>query len=242
MRKKLSIDLTAENMQALESIKANCKTPYSTVINQLISLFINSPADVRNTLKEHIIFCRNKTKEYREMAGVNGKYDLDNKFSLYNEMITLLNGGIPIPYDTSELKKQILLAQGNVLIYPSEYQVLNEEKQRFYTKAIIIEFTNPQIYKYPSFIYLCEKDAERLDEEDKQEINDLLKEKWKEYPEVCQKQVKLVTSSENNLPINESDYKNAPIMNFFNVYKEENLRHINPDTFNKLPIIVTYSE
>ena len=89
MARKISVDLTDENFEALDKFKESRNMPYSIIINRLLRILCKSP-DIKDEL---ITICKSRIRAlYAEMDQV-GTFEcqkLYNKSAQYMEILSFL--------------------------------------------------------------------------------------------------------------------------------------------------------
>ena len=153
MTRKISVDLTDENFEALDKFKESRNMPYSIIINRLLRILCKSP-DIKEEL---ITICKSRIRTlYAEMDQV-GTFECQkfyNKSTQYMEILSFLTQNPQITVssilDEAQMKK-IRLVDG-YLIYPENFILLNESAAQNYRNVCIVEVRNAQ-FPVPHFIY-----------------------------------------------------------------------------------------
>ena len=153
MARKISVDLTDENFEALDKFKESRNMPYSIIINRLLRILCKSP-DIKDEL---ITICKSRIRAlYAEMDQV-GTFEcqkLYNKSAQYMEILSFLtqNPQITVSSILDEAQtKKIRLVDG-YLIYPENFILLNESAAQTYRNVCIVGVRNAQ-FPVPHFIY-----------------------------------------------------------------------------------------
>ncbi len=222
MANKLTLDLTEDNKDVLEKLKAEKKAPYGAVINDLISTFAALPADVS---KELLDFTKIKLRLlYRMMDGA-GDYnlrDLYAKAQAYTDLTTFFNGGKPVPMP--EIDKMYVMQKlsfgGGILLCPDDWIIVNPDKAASAEYASVIECRHGEKYAIPHFLYFSnlESAADYNDAYVSYMYGDV-KRAWPRFQEVLDRQVKAITDPETpGLPINADEWCAAPNIGIYDVY------------------------
>ena len=117
MARKISVDLTDENFEALDKFKESRNMPYSIIINRLLRILCKSP-DIKDEL---ITICKSRIRAlYAEMDQV-GTFEcqkLYNKSAQYMEILSFLTQNPQITVssilDEAQMKK-IRLVDGYLI-------------------------------------------------------------------------------------------------------------------------------
>ena len=163
MGKKLSIDLTDENAEALKNIKRDQHIAFGKTINALIELFCRIPADIKGVL---LTFCKERIKElYQEMAQA-GEYEtqmLMNNSQTYQKLATFLNYGRKISIDSieSKPKMQCIDMLNGSLICPIDYIILNSDDAESCDYASVGEVRNDK-FGVTHFVYFHSKEFPQI--------------------------------------------------------------------------------
>ena len=173
MARKISVDLTDENFEALDKFKESRNMPYSIIINRLLRILCKSP-DIKDEL---ITICKSRIRAlYAEMDQV-GTFEcqkLYNKSAQYMEILSFLTQNPQITVssilDEAQMKK-IRLVDG-YLMYPENFILLNESAAQTYRNVCIVEVRNAQ-FPVPHFIYFSGNNPSHYTDADTTYINQL---------------------------------------------------------------------
>lgn len=231
MGKKLSFDLTAENAEALETIKNEQRTPFGQTINSLIELFCRTPVDVNTELLD---FCKSRIRELYEEMDRAGEYEaqaLMNKSQTYQNLAMFLNYGHRISIDSIESKPKMQKIEilNGFLICPSDYIILNREDAEYCNYASVVEVRNAK-FGVPHFVYFNSKDANNYTQSDNEIIEKACVREWPRFQEIIDSLVEPIpdpTSNNKWKYLNAKEVANAPQIGHFSVYIQGDPRYPN---------------
>ena len=136
---KLSIDLQDESKTILEQLRVSTLKPFGQIINKLLCSVCNMPKSTREVIQTSL------EQEYfrldEELDGINGAYFSDDyKFRQNHilELLQLINGGIYTLPSPPDKMKEIMLADGRLVI-PKDWVLTNEEQASHCHNAVVIE-------------------------------------------------------------------------------------------------------
>ena len=184
MSKKISIDLSDENIETLERWKTERQMPYGTTINLLLRILCRS-SDIKDEL---ITICKSRIRAlYSEMdlAGDLEYQKLFNKSLQYLDILSFVTGDTQISVTSVLAEKQmkkIRLADG-VLVYPEDFILLNESSAQQYRYVSVVEVRNAP-FSVPHFIFFSGKDAKDYTDTDTHYIEQLCAQKWPRFQEI----------------------------------------------------------
>ena len=171
MSRKISVDLSDENFEALDKFRESRNMPYSIIINRLLRILCKSP-DIKDEL---ITICKSRIRAlYAEMdqVGIFECQKLYNKSAQYIEILSFLTQNPQITVssilDEAQMKK-IRLVDG-YLIYPENFILLNESAAQNYRNVCIVEIRNAQ-FPVPHFIYFSGNNPAHYTDADTTYIN-----------------------------------------------------------------------
>lgn len=220
MGKKLSFDCQDENVETLEAIKNEQRTPYGSTLNTLIETFCRMPSEVRGEL---LSFCKGKIGELYDAMDKAGEYEwqaLANKSQVYMNLAMFLNHGRRISIDSIEKSPQmqkIPIADG-VLICPSDYIILNREDAEYCRFASVVEVRNTS-YGVPHFLYFSTKKAGEYTKSDRNIIENFCLREWPRFKEILDNIVEPIVDPEDKWHyLNEQEVNEAPQIGHFEVY------------------------
>ena len=229
---KLTIDLSDENREKLEYLKARDGIPYGTTVNKAMSLLLSGilNEDVRKEMTT--LFTNLILNIYRELDGAGEwqKEQLLKNLEEYSGLLKLYSGKNVISIDKPETKFKTTIISGGYIKYPENYILLNEDMSTMFKYACVIECRNAEKYglkhfgePIPHFIYLCEKES--LDEYDLEfysRIHSACIKAWPNFKDVLKNQVFKAEDPEDPLQIiNYDEWLPSPAISYYTVFIEE---------------------
>lgn len=227
---KLTIDLTDENKEILERIKAERRMPYGNTINNLIDTFCRIPESVK---KELLSVIKPIIKELYKEMDVAGDYlfkDLAEQSQAYISIATFLNDGKRISLESIEaeptLKKYPI--KNGILICPDDWIVLNPEQADAMMYAGVVECRNSEKFgkenlgrRIPCFVFFSNKKyGKEYDSYYTDYINKLCVQAWPDFQKVIDSQVEPIDDPERpGYQINADEWMKAPTIGYFAVYE-----------------------
>lgn len=219
MSKKISVDLTDENFEAIDNFKATRQMPYSTFINLLIRIFCKSP-DIKEEL---ITICKTRIRAiYSDMDKV-GNYEfqkLYNKSLQYLDILSVLTDDKQLSVTSilnEKQMKKIRLADG-CLIYPSDdFILLNESASQVYRNVCVVEVRNAK-FEIPHFIYFSKDTVSTYKEADIAYIKQLCVQKWPRFQEIIDTEKHPVYDPDNPFRcLNDDELRDSPMIGYFGI-------------------------
>ncbi|MBO5239629.1 MAG: hypothetical protein J6B50_12770 [Lachnospiraceae bacterium] len=211
-RKKMSIDFEPQNYKKLKEYcdcHNNCST--SSVVNFLISNFLNLPEELANSFA---ITCEDylnsDTFQYNNSSSFRSS-EADAIKKTCHELIYYLTNGkcttrnIPM--------KRIKIRTGYAYV-PTSWIILDNKLPEHSEYIGIIECRNSDLYGIPHFVFFSEFPIYSITERFKKEIYTYCISAYPNFSEVLKKQVKPLLD-ENNFMINEEIWKKSPEIGFF---------------------------
>ena len=212
-KRKVSVDIKAENIQAIEAFKAegsldglySLKTT-TDIINDCISLLLNTSKEYRDTLSK---IAYSKIREFnpnsiREQA-------LEEDIDKWRELYTFLthNRGL---YEKPKEFVRHDFSDGYIIV-PSDWIFLdpNAVNNEFYKYPTIIEFRNGGLYNLPHFFFIGQSPSLTSGMED--EYIRMACEKYPPLNDIMPLVVEPIMS--NGKMLNEDIFMNAPQPGFF---------------------------
>ena len=216
---KLSIDLQDESKTILEQLRVSTLKPFGQIINKLLCSVCNMPKSTREVIQTSL------EQEYfrldEELDGINGAYFSDDyKFRQNHilELLQLINGGIYTLPSPPHKMKEIMLADGRLVI-PKDWVLTNEEQASHCHNAVVIECRGGSQYHVPHFIYFFDgKSANDLTEQQEKEFYEKCIEKFPDFKEILRlsDENKLISDPSNPARyLNADAYMNAPKVGIF---------------------------
>lgn len=219
MSKKISVDLTDENFEAIDNFKVTRQMPYSTFINLLIRIACKS-----TDMKEELItICKTRIRAiYADMDKV-GNYEfqkLYNKSLQYLDLLSVLTDDKQLSVTNilnEKQMKKIRLADG-YLIYPSEdFILLNESASQTYCNVCIIEVRNAK-FEVPHFIYFSEGTTSTYKTADITYIKQLCVQKWPRFQEIVDTEKRPVYDPDDPFRcLNDDEMRDSPQIGYFGI-------------------------
>lgn len=218
MTRKISVDLTDENFEALDKFKESRNMPYSIIINRLLRILCKSP-DIKEEL---ITICKSRIRTlYAEMDQV-GTFECQkfyNKSAQYMEILSFLTQNPQITVssilDEAQMKK-IRLVDG-YLIYPENFILLNESAAQNYRNVCIVEVRNAQ-FPVPHFIYFSGNTPAHYTDADTTYINQLCVQKWPRFQEIADTAKRPIYDPDNPMRcLNDAEMRTAPQIGYFGI-------------------------
>ena len=232
MSRKLSIDLTDENADALEKIKKEAHVAYGRLINTLIELFCRNPLDINTEL---LAFCKEKLKEHYNEINNAGEYEtqmLINKCQVYENLAIFFNHGHSVDCGRIEIKPKMqeIEMQNGILICPFDYIILNKEAAGQCEYASVVEVKNAP-FGVPHFIFFHSRKADTYTNDDKKAIERACIREWPTFQLIIDnlKNSGLASAVEDNkqlLKIKNEDVR-SPEIGYFPIAIQEGSDGIN---------------
>ena len=218
MSKKISVDLSDENFEALDNFKEAHQMPYSTTINLLLRILCKS-ADIKDEL---ITICKTRIRAIyadMEQAGEFEYQKLFNKSCQYLNILSFLTQDSHISVtkvlDEKQMKK-IRLADG-YLTYPDDFILLNESAAQSYRYVCIVEVRNSK-FAVPDFIYFSGNDTKHYTDNDISYIKQLCCQKWPRFQEIVETERHPIYDPENPLRcLNDEEMRISPQIGYFGI-------------------------
>ncbi len=210
---KFTVDLTDENKAILEDINLNTMLPYGQIINRIINVFCGTP----NYIKEELVsFVMKKVELLEKQMKFAGPYEYETlmeKYDIYNELVTFINRGKKIEKINSQVKMTQYEINEGVVICPSDWIVVNPEKQHNSCYAGVVE-CRKSCFEVPHFLFFTNKLGNEYDDELYDEVNKKCCKKWPQFNDILKKQVEIMYDTEGNI-INNDEWLKAPILGYF---------------------------
>lgn len=219
-KNKLSIDLTDENKETLESIKNEQRTPYGSTINSLIDLFCRIPSEIKSEL---LSFCKTRIRELYDEMDKAGEYEfqsLANKSQTYMNLAMFLNNGRRISIDSikQEPKMQKIEIQDGVLLCPNDYIILNKSEAEYCRYASVVEVRNAK-FGVPHFVFFSPKKIGEYTDSDYKIVEDFCIREWPRFQEIVDSVVDPIVDPDDKFHyLNNEEVNNAPQIGHFEIY------------------------
>lgn len=229
MGKKLSLDLSNKNADMLEKIKHEYGIPYGQMLNYLIEMFCDLPAEINQELLD---FCKERLQAIYKSKDEAGEYEeqmLVNKEQVYCNLATFFNHGNPIAIDASiSLPKmqQIEMLNG-YLVCPCDYIVLNKDVAMQCEYASVVEVRNAG-FGVPHFLYFHTKEANKYTDADIETIEKACVKEWPRFKDIRDNVVEPIfeTSSEFGWKcLNSKEVSKSPQIGHFAIYVQGDSRY-----------------
>lgn len=220
--KKISFDILDTNYDKLVNLTSTYNCKLGPLINNIVSLLLDIPDDVRAQL---IDVCQKdivRTNMELENATGFGQNELENHKKHMLELARLFNNGKTVELTDEDPNK---LTKYNVkdgyLLVPRNWICLNPEEEGKYKYAGVIECRNHIKYGIPHFFFYTN---ERLPKDyDEQQLIDMACTKWPEFKEkVVDQQVALINDPERpGLYLNSKEHLASPVIGYFALLRDD---------------------
>jgi hypothetical protein len=220
MPKKLSIDLTDENFQTLQSLKKNPKVPYGQAINDLITTFADPPEKVRH---EMLNVLTQKLQIIRQQIDTAGKYEAESlatEYAAYTDMARIFNYWNYLDESTLTPKpvmKKVPLKNG-YLVCPENWIILNPKACESCSYAAAIEVHNAVL---PYFIWINNhSNADEFTDQDFSTVQKLCEEAYPDFKEmVSDKMIDPIPDPAHpGAYLNLTEWMAAPSIGIYSIY------------------------
>lgn len=206
--KKMSINMTEDNICLINKLCKNLDMKYSPLINHIISVILDMPDDVQKSIIQH---CRKEYIQLQKSLGSDAAY---HHQAMQRDMAALVDIAAIISCGDEDITVpqmvHIRMADGYVTI-PDDWIIVNPDDATDSRYVSVIEIRNAAQYDAPHFIYFHKLENISSDEETK--IYKLCTQKWDKFSDIL--------SLSNNALTHCHDlalFSNSPIVGIFPIY------------------------
>ena len=185
---RTSVDLYPENVNALKSFADDTGSTYGRVINDLISIFVRCPEEVRAELSS---FCREQSAQLDNpnAQGFEASADADRVICAYDVMSGFFSQGlkgIPRGFQKIYLREGYLLCPDDWIILKKVFGKGAEECQY----AGVVEARNFEKYGVPHFVFFSDIPYETsFSDKDEDLVYAACAKAWPKFKEILNMQV-----------------------------------------------------
>lgn len=219
--RKISMDITEENFENLETLKKEYRKSYGNIVNSMLRI-LRKESDIKEEL---IFFAQNRLRALHKELRTSENFETRKIFDKMQEYVELLAflenddsltlGAILSDLSGSESQLKRIKIMNGILTYPEDFMLLNENEAEISPFVIIIEVANAR-FSVPHFVYFSPISTRELTPDNLSYINQLCVEKWSYFQEIVDTAKKPIFDENYNC-LNEAEMQIAPRIGYFDV-------------------------